>query len=89
MPYVIKLTQTCIQHVRDVHAQIVEAPAIKEMVNSGQKVPEISLISSARGTPWKLENQCLVNLRSCKSGENTRFKVHIQNLLFYHGDTSS
>ena len=47
-----------------------EAQAIKKMVIHGQKVLEIPFIPSARGTSWKLENQCLVNLKSCKSGEN-------------------
>ena len=52
---------------------IVEAPDIKKMVKSGQKVPEIPFIPSARGTTWKLENQYLVNFESCKSGENALF----------------
>ena len=39
------------------------------MVIGGRKVAEISFIPSYRGTPWKLENQCLVDLKSCKSVE--------------------
>ena len=45
----------------------------QKMEISGQKVPEIPLIPSARGTSWKLKNQCLVNFESCKSGENAWF----------------
>ena len=52
------------------HDNIVEAPAIKKMVISDQKEPEFQFIPSARGTSWKLENRCLVNFKSCKSGEN-------------------
>ena len=39
------------------------------MVIGGRKVAEISFIPSYRGTHWKLENQCLVNFKSCKSVE--------------------
>ena len=52
---------------------IVEATAIKKMFISVQKVPEIPFIPSAKGISWKLENQCLVNLKSCKSGKNAWF----------------
>ena len=49
--------------------QIVGAPAIRKMVIGGRKVAQISFIPSCRGTHWKLENQCLVNFKSCKSVE--------------------
>ena len=39
------------------------------MVIGGRKVAQISFIPSCRGTHWKLENQCLVNFKSCKSVE--------------------
>ena len=39
------------------------------MVIGGRKVAEISFILSYRGTHWKLENQCLVNFKSCESVE--------------------
>ena len=39
------------------------------MVIGGPKVAEISFIPSYRGTHWKLENQCLVNFKSCESAE--------------------
>ena len=48
---------------------IVRAPAIRKMVIGGRKVAQISFIPSCRGTHWKLENQCLVNFKSCKSVE--------------------
>ena len=48
---------------------IVRAPAIRKMVIGGRKVAQISFIPSCRGTLWKLENQCLVNFKSCKSVE--------------------
>ena len=48
---------------------VVRAPAIRKMVIGGQKVAQISFIPSCRGTHWKLENQCLVNFKSCKSVE--------------------
>ena len=49
--------------------QIVRAPAIRKMVIGGRKVAQISFILPCRGTHWKLENQCLVNFKSCKSVE--------------------
>ena len=49
--------------------RIVRAPAIRKMVIGGRKVAQISFIPSCRGTHWKLENQCLVNFKSCKSVE--------------------
>ena len=52
-----------------VTACIVRAPAIRKMVIGGRKVAQISFIPSCRGTHWKLENQCLVNFKSCKSVE--------------------
>ena len=48
---------------------IVRAPDIRKMVIGGQEVAEISFIPSHRGTHWKLENQCLINFKSCKSVE--------------------
>ena len=48
---------------------IARAPAIRKMVIGGRKVAQISIIPSCRGTYWKLENQCLVNFKSCKSVE--------------------
>ena len=48
---------------------LVRAPAIRKMVIGGRKVAQISFIPSCRGTHWKLENQCLVNFKSCKSVE--------------------
>ena len=39
------------------------------MVIGGRKVAKISFIPSCRGTHWNLENQCLVNFKSCKSVE--------------------
>ena len=55
------------------HCLLVETPAIKKMIIGGQKVPEIPLIPSARGTSWKLENKCMVSLKYCRSGENAWF----------------
>ena len=49
--------------------KLVRAPAIRKMVIGGRKVAQISFIPSCRGTHWKLENQCLVNFKSCKSVE--------------------
>ena len=49
--------------------KLVEAQVSKKKVISGPKVPEISL----KGTSWNLGNQCLVNLKSCKTVENARF----------------
>ena len=43
--------------------------AIRKMVIGGRNVAEISVIPSYRGTHWKLENQCLASLKSCKSVE--------------------
>ena len=48
---------------------IVRAPGIRKMVIGGRKVAQIPFIPSCRGTHWKLENQCLVNFKSCKSVE--------------------
>ena len=48
---------------------IARAPAIRKMKISGRKVAQISFIPSCRRTHWKLENQCLVNFKSCKSVE--------------------
>ena len=48
---------------------IAKAPAIRKMVIGGRKVAQISSIPSSRGTHWRLENQCLVNFKSCKSVE--------------------
>ena len=48
---------------------LVRAPAIRKMVIGGRKVAQISFIPSCRGTHWKLENQCLVNFKACKSVE--------------------
>ena len=48
---------------------VARAPAIRKMVIGGRKVAQISFIPSCRGTHWKLENQCLVNFKSCKSIE--------------------
>ena len=48
---------------------VVRAPAIRKMVIGGRKVAEISFIPSYRGTHWTLENQCLINFKSCKSVE--------------------
>ena len=39
------------------------------MVIGGRKVAQISFIPSCTGTHWKLENQCLVIFKSCKSVE--------------------
>ena len=50
-------------------AILARAPAIRKMVKGGRKVAEISFIPSYRGTHRKLENQCLVNFKPCKSGE--------------------
>ena len=47
--------------------KIVRVPAIRKMVINGQGVAKISFIPSGRGPHWKLENQCLVNFKSCKS----------------------
>ena len=49
--------------------EVARAPAIRKMVIGGRKVAQISFIPSCRGTYWKLENRCLVNLKSCKSVE--------------------
>ena len=47
----------------------VRAPGIRKMVIGGRKVAQIPFTPSCRGTHWKLENQCLVNFKSCKSVE--------------------
>ena len=49
--------------------KIVRVPAIRKMVIhvGGQGVAKISFIPFGRGPHWKLENQCLVNFKSCKS----------------------
>ena len=54
---------------RSVFLVIVRTPATRKLVIGGRKVAEISFIPSCRGTNWKLENQCLVNFKSCKSVE--------------------
>ena len=63
---------------------IARAPAIRKMVIGGRKVAQISFIPSCRGTHWKLENQCLVYYKSCKSVEImgcTRILLH---MTFYN-----
>ena len=50
-------------------AIIVGVPAIRKMVIGGQRVAKLSFIPSGKGLHWKLENQCLVNFKSCKSVE--------------------
>ena len=47
--------------------KIVRVPAIRKMVIGGQGVAKILFIPFGRGPHWKLENQCLVNFKSCKS----------------------
>ena len=54
-----------VAHIDDVI--LVRAPAIEKTMIGGQRVAEISFIHSAKRTYWKLENQCLVNFKSCKS----------------------
>ena len=49
--------------------EIVRVPAIRKMVIGGRRVAKISFIPPGRGPHWKLENQCLVNFKSCKSVE--------------------
>ena len=56
-------------HLGLFYLPIVRAPAIRKMVIGGRKVAQISFIPTCRGTHWKLENQCLVNFKSCKSVE--------------------
>ena len=48
---------------------IVRVPAIRKMVIGGRRVAKIPFIPSGRGPHWKLENQCMVNFKSCKSVE--------------------
>ena len=48
---------------------LVRVPAIRKMVIGGRRVAKIPFIPSGRGPHWKLENQCLVNFKSCKSVE--------------------
>ena len=48
---------------------VVRAPAIRKLVIGGRRVAQTSFIPSCRGTHWKLENQRLVNFKSCKSVE--------------------
>ena len=48
---------------------IVRVPDISKMVIGGRRVTKTSFIAPARRPHWKLENQCLVNFKSCKSVE--------------------
>ena len=48
---------------------LVRVPAIRKMVIGGRRVAKISFIPPGRGPHWKLENQCLVNFKYCKSVE--------------------
>ena len=59
------------------------APAIRKMVIGGRKEAQISFIPSCRGTHWKLENQCLVNFKSCKSVEI--MGCILLHMTFYNG----
>ena len=59
-------------------------PAIRKMVIGGRRVAKISFIPPGRGPHWKLENQCLVNFKSCKSVE-INGTHDILNMVFEDG----
>ena len=59
----------CCSKYEPPRGKIVRAPAIRKMVIGGRKVAQISFIPFCREAHWKLENQCLVNFKSCKSVE--------------------
>ena len=62
-----------------IHLLLARAPAIRKMVIGGRKVAEISFIPSHRGTHWKLENQCLVEIIGCI----------LLHMAFYEGGSES